>query len=100
MPRPMPRPPPVTSATLPVSAAMCQPWPVHEGTRRAILAAFVANLGISIAKFAGFFITGSAGLLAESLHSLADTGNQGLLMLGGRRARIGESSAHPFGHGR
>jgi cation diffusion facilitator family transporter len=73
---------------------------VHEGSRKAILAAFVANLGISIAKFAGFFITGSAGLLAESLHSLADTGNQGLLMLGGRRARIGESSAHPFGHGR
>jgi cation diffusion facilitator family transporter len=79
---------------------MCQPWPVHEGSRKAIVAAFVANLGIAVAKFAGFFITGSAGLMAESLHSLADTGNQGLLMLGGRRAKIGESTAHPFGHGR
>jgi cation diffusion facilitator family transporter len=73
---------------------------VHEGSRKAILAAFVANLGIAIAKLVGFVVTGSAGLMAESLHSLADTGNQGLLMLGGHRAKIGESSEHPFGHGR
>jgi cation diffusion facilitator family transporter len=81
-------------------ARVCQPGPVHEGSRRAILAAFVANLGIAIAKLAGFLITGSAGLMAEALHSLADTGNQGLLMLGSKRAKLGESSAHPFGHGR
>jgi cation diffusion facilitator family transporter len=90
----------VTSAKLPLAAAVCQPGPVHEGSRKAILAAFVANLGIAIAKLVGFFITGSAGLMAESLHSLADTGNQGLLMLGGHRAKIGESATHPFGTGR
>ncbi len=49
---------------------------MHEGSRKAIIAAFLANLGIAIAKFAGFLITGSAGLLAEAMHSLADTGNQ------------------------
>lgn len=59
---------------------------MHEGSRRAIIAAFFANLGIAISKFVGFLITGSAGLLAEAAHSLADTGNQGLLMLGGKRA--------------
>ena len=48
-----------------------------EGSRKAIFAAFFANLGIAIAKFVGFLITSSAGLLAESIHSLADTGNQG-----------------------
>ena len=57
---------------------------MHEGSRKAIIAAFLANLGIAIAKFVGFLITGSAGLLAEAMHSLADTGNQGLLMLGGQ----------------
>ena len=64
-----------------------------HGTK-AILAAFFANLGISIAKFVGFAFTGSASMLAESIHSVADTGNQGLLLLGGRRARrAGSSSA-------
>ena len=47
-----------------------------EGSRKAIIAAFFANLGIAIAKFVGFLITSSAGLLAEAVHSLADTGNQ------------------------
>jgi divalent metal cation (Fe/Co/Zn/Cd) transporter len=61
---------------------------VTEGSKKAILAAFFANLGIAISKFVGFVITGSAGMLAEAVHSLADTGNQGLLMLGGRRAII------------
>ena len=60
--------------------------PVTEGSRKAILAAFFANLGIAIAKFVGFLITSSAGLLAEAVHSLADTGNQALLLLGGKRA--------------
>jgi cation diffusion facilitator family transporter len=73
---------------------------VTEGSRRAIIAAFFANLGIAIAKFAGFLITSSAGLLAESIHSLADTGNQGLLMLGGKRAARKPDAEHPFGYGR
>ena len=71
-----------------------------EGSRKAILAAFFANLGIAIAKFAGFLITSSAGLLAEAFHSLADTGNQGLLMLGGKRAARKPDAEHPFGYGR
>ena len=79
---------------------MCQPWLVTDGSRKAILAAFFANLGISIAKFIGFLVTSSAGLLAEAGHSLADTGNQGLLLLGGRRARRKADVEHPFGYGR
>jgi cation diffusion facilitator family transporter len=71
-----------------------------EGSRKAILAAFFANLGIAIAKFVGFLVTSSAGLLAESIHSLADTGNQGLLMLGGKRAERKPDAEHPFGYGR
>jgi cation diffusion facilitator family transporter len=73
---------------------------VTEGSKKAILAAFFANLGIAIAKFVGFLITSSAGLLAESIHSLADTGNQGLLMLGGSRAKRKPDTEHPFGYGR
>src|SRR5215207_11668850 len=73
---------------------------MHEGSRRAILAAFLANLGIAIAKFVGFIITGSAGLLAEAGHSLADTGNQLLLLLGGKRAAKAADTTHPFGYGR
>jgi divalent metal cation (Fe/Co/Zn/Cd) transporter len=51
---------------------------VTDGSKKAIVAAFFANLGIAIAKFIGFLITRSAGMLAESVHSFADTGNQGL----------------------
>jgi cation diffusion facilitator family transporter len=72
---------------------------MHEGSRKAIIAAFFANLGIAIAKFAGFLITRSAGLLAESGHSLADTGNQALLLLGSKRGRRPADEAHPFGYG-
>ena len=77
-------------------------YPAHvtDGSRKAILAAFFANLGIAIAKFVGFIITSSASLLAEAGHSLADTGNQGLLLLGGRRARKAATPEHPFGYGR
>lgn len=71
-----------------------------EGSKKAILAAFLANLGIAIAKFVGFLITRSAGLLAESIHSLADTGNQGLLMLGSKRAQRKPDAEHAFGYGR
>jgi cation diffusion facilitator family transporter len=73
---------------------------VTEGSRKAIIAAFLANLGIAIAKFVGFLITSSASLLAESAHSLADTGNQALLLLGGHRAARAADSEHPFGYGR
>ncbi len=71
-----------------------------DGSRKAIIAAFFANLGIAVAKFAGFLVTSSAGLLAEAGHSLADTGNQGLLLLGGKRARREADVEHPFGYGR
>ena len=71
---------------------------MQEGSRKAIIAAFFANLGIAVAKFTGFLITGSAGLLAESGHSLADTGNQALLMLGSKRGKRPADRAHPFGY--
>lgn len=70
-----------------------------HGTK-AVIAALMANAGIAVAKFVGFVITGSASLLAESIHSVADSGNQGLLLLGGRRARREADAAHPFGYGR
>src|SRR3954466_12166769 len=73
---------------------------MHDGSRRAILAGFLAKPGIALAKFVGFIITGSAGLLAEAAHSLADTGNQLLLLLGGKRAAKAADPAHPFGYGR
>lgn len=72
---------------------------MQDGSRKAIIAAFFANLGIAIAKFVGFLITRSAGLLAEAGHSLADTGNQGLLMFGGKRGKRPADRAHPFGYG-
>jgi len=70
-----------------------------DGSRRAIIAAFAANLGIAISKFLGFLITGSAGMLAEAGHSLADTGNQALLMLGSKRADRAPTAQHQFGFG-
>jgi cation diffusion facilitator family transporter len=66
----------------------------------AILAAFLANMGIAAAKFAGFLITGSSSLLAESIHSVADSSNQGLLFLGGRQAAKAPTELHQFGYGR
>lgn len=72
---------------------------MQDGSKKAIIAAFFANLGIAISKFVGFLITGSAGLLAEAGHSLADTGNQALLMFGSRRGRRPADRVHPFGYG-
>ena len=69
------------------SRPICKSDDMTEGSRRAVLAALFANLGIAIAKFVGYVITQSAGMLAEAIHSLADSGNQALLLLGGRRAR-------------
>lgn len=67
---------------------------------RAVVIALGANLGVFAAKVLGFLITGSTALFAESLHSLADTGNQFLLLLGARRASVSPSDDHPFGRGR
>ena len=71
-----------------------------SGGSRAIIAAFLANMGIAIAKFAAWAISGSASMLAEAVHSVADSGNQLLLLLGGRRARRAADREHPFGYGR
>lgn len=67
---------------------------------KAVIAALLANAGIAVAKFVGFIITGSASMLAEAIHSVADSGNQGLLLLGGARAKRAADRAHPFGYGR
>ncbi|MEN3361045.1 MAG: hypothetical protein V7637_5027 [Mycobacteriales bacterium] len=71
-----------------------------NGGTRAIVAALAANLGIAAAKFVGFLFTGSSSMIAESAHSVADSGNQALLLLGGRLARRDANEAHPFGYGR
>ncbi|MET0740850.1 MAG: cation diffusion facilitator family transporter [Candidatus Nanopelagicales bacterium] len=71
-----------------------------EGGTRAIIAALLANLGIAVAKFIGYVVSGSSSMLAESVHSLADCGNQVLLLIGGRRARRAATPEHPFGYGR
>jgi cation diffusion facilitator family transporter len=73
---------------------------MHEGSRRAVIAAFTANVGIAAAKFVAFSFTGAASMLAEAVHSVADTGNQALLFLGGARARRAPTEEHPFGYGR
>ena len=71
-----------------------------EGSARAILAALLANAGIAVAKFVGYLITGSSSMLAESVHSVADTSNQGLLLFGQREARKEADPLHQFGYGR
>ena len=73
---------------------------MQHGSRKAIFAALLANLGIAVAKFIGFLITGAASLLAESVHSVADSGNQALLILGGNRAAREATPERPFGYGR
>lgn len=72
----------------------------QEGSMKAIIAALLANLGIAVTKFIAYVFSGSASMLAESVHSLADSGNQLLLIIGGRRARREASPEHPFGYGR
>ncbi|MCH2408889.1 MAG: cation diffusion facilitator family transporter [Acidimicrobiales bacterium] len=68
--------------------------------KKTILAALIANLGIAIAKFVGFAITKSSTMLAEGIHSSADSANQLLLLMGTQRAKREPSSKHPFGYGR
>jgi cation diffusion facilitator family transporter len=71
-----------------------------SGGTKAIIAALLANAGIALAKFIGYSITGSSSMLAEAVHSVADTSNQGLLLLGGKRAQRAATAEHPFGYGR
>ncbi len=71
-----------------------------SGGTKAILAALFANLGLAIAKFAGFAVTGASSMLAEAIHSVADTSNQALLLMGGRLARRDATAQHSFGYGR
>ncbi|QTE30263.1 cation diffusion facilitator family transporter [Pengzhenrongella sicca] len=70
------------------------------GSNRAIIAALAANVGIAITKFIAFLLTSSSSMLAESVHSLADSGNQALLLVGGKRSRQAADAKHPFGYGR
>lgn len=72
----------------------------HEGGTKAVVAALSANLGIAVLKFAAFALTRSSSMLAEGIHSVADSGNQVLLLVGGRRARREATPEHPFGYGR
>jgi cation diffusion facilitator family transporter len=71
-----------------------------EGGTKAVVAALLANTGIALTKFLAFALTQSSSMLAEAIHSVADSGNQLLLLLGGRKARRGASAEHPFGYGR
>ncbi|MDF2707274.1 MAG: cation transporter [Nonomuraea muscovyensis] len=71
-----------------------------SGGTKAIIAALVANLSIAVAKFVAAFFTGSSSMLAEGIHSVADSGNQLLLLIGGKRAQRGRTKEHPFGYGR
>jgi cation diffusion facilitator family transporter len=70
------------------------------GGTRAIVAALAANLGIAVTKFIAWLLTGSSSMLAEAVHSVADSGNQALLLVGGRRAERRATPEHPFGYGR
>lgn len=71
-----------------------------EGSMKAIIAALLANIGIAITKFIAAAFSGSASMFAEGIHSLADSGNQVLLIIGGKRAKREATASHPFGYGR
>ncbi|WP_166866801.1 MULTISPECIES: cation diffusion facilitator family transporter [unclassified Salinibacterium] len=71
-----------------------------SGGTKAIIAAFLANAGIAVTKFIAWALSGSSSMLAEGVHSVADAGNQLLLLVGGRKARKQADAEHPFGYGR
>ncbi|SER58574.1 cation diffusion facilitator family transporter [Propionibacterium cyclohexanicum] len=71
-----------------------------RGATRATVAALAANLAIALTKFLAWLLTGASSMLSEAIHSFADTGNEVLLLLGGRSAKRGPNSVHPFGFGR
>src|SRR3954447_17434391 len=71
-----------------------------EGGTRAVIAALLANTGIAVMKFLAFALTGASSMLAEGIHSVADSGNQVLLLLGAKRSRREATAEHPFGYGR
>ena len=71
-----------------------------SGGNKAIVAALLANLGIAITKFIAWFVSGASSMLAEGVHSLADSGNQILLLIGGRKSKKAADTDHPFGYGR
>ena len=71
-----------------------------HGGNRAVIAALLANMGIAVTKFVAWGLTGASSMLAEGVHSLADSGNQALLLLGGKKSRRAADEEHPFGYGR
>jgi cation diffusion facilitator family transporter len=71
-----------------------------EESPKAVVAALLANLGIALTKVLAWALTGSSSMLAEAIHSFADCGNQGLLLVGGRRSRRAPTRQHPFGYAR
>jgi cation diffusion facilitator family transporter len=71
-----------------------------SGGTKAVIAALLANTGIAITKFIAYLLTGASSMLAESVHSVADAGNQVLLLIGGRHATREATATHPFGYGR
>jgi cation diffusion facilitator family transporter len=71
-----------------------------SGGTKAVVAALLANMGIALTKFVAYLLTGSSSMLAEAIHSVADSGNQVLLLVGARRSRRDATPQHPFGYGR
>ena len=71
-----------------------------SGGTKAVIAALLANVGIALTKFVAFLLTGSSSMLAEAIHSVADSGNQVLLLVGGKRSTREATPQHPFGYGR
>ncbi len=71
-----------------------------EGGTKAVVAALTANIFIAVTKFGAWVLTGASSMLAEAIHSVADSGNQVLLLVGGKRATREATPEHPFGYGR